>query len=202
MKNRIVPLITTIVALFAILSTLGSFHIAPLDSVAKNPLTPFVKQEKELSLSYRTLSAGESRHYLDVNLLKEGIQPVQVTIQNNTPRAYAIGVEDLDIAQVSSKDAAWKIARHAIPRSILYKVISFFFPPFLVVETLDNIVTFKSHLDLKRDFHAKGFKDEGETILPYSTINRVVFVPSEEYQADFAIDITDVETGNVETFST
>ena len=202
MKNRVAPLITTIVALFAILSTLGSFHIAPLDSVARTPLTPFVKQEKDIALSYRSLSAGESRHYLDVNMLKEGVQPVQITVENNTPRTYAIGTDSLDIPQISSDDAAWKVTRHAIPRAILYKVISFFFTPFLIVETLDSITTFRSHLDLKRDFHAKALKDDGEAILPYSTVNRVVFVPLEGYQGDFAIDITDVETGNIETFST
>lgn len=202
MKGRIFSLITTVVALFAILSSLGSFHIAPLESASKTPLTPFVKKEKELALSYRCLSASESRLYLDVNLLKEGLQPVQITVENNTPRTYEIASDSIDVPHATGQQAAWKVTRHSLPRSILYKVISFFFTPFLVVETLDSVLTFKGHLDLRRDFNAKSLKDRGEVILPYSSVNRVVFIPIESYSGNFTITVTDVNNGKTEAFST
>ena len=84
------------------------------------------------------------------------------------------------------------VTKSAIPRGLAYKIAGFFFWPLLFPGTIDTIKTYKSHKALKKDFTAKGIKDE--VIAPYSTFNRVIFVPLKQYKKNFTVTLVDQET--------
>ena len=53
---------------------------------------------------------------------------------------------------------------------------------------------------MKADFHAKSIKEEGEAIVPYSTVHRVLFVPKDQYTEAFTLHLQDPKSGYFHPF--
>ena len=54
---------------------------------------------------------------------------------------------------------------------------------------------------MKNDYHAKSIKEEGETIIPYSSVNRILFVPEDQYSDAFTLYLKDSQTGHFHAYS-
>lgn len=141
--------------------------------------------QEGIYIQAKAYDAQDSKTYLSRDLLRRGFQPIQVTIQNNTSRTFYLSNQGLDLPNATAHTIASRISREAIPRAVIFKVIGFFFPPFLVVGTVDGIVTVHAHFKMKNDYHAKSIKDTEKPLLPYSTVHRVIFVPNKEYTGEF-----------------
>jgi len=146
-------------------------------------------REKGVHISAKIYDGKESKAYLDRNLLHVGFQPVQVTVQNNTEDTYILSSEGVEVNSSTSSEVAGSVTRTAIPRSIGFKVAGLFFWPMIIPGTIDSIITFKSHLQMKKDYHAKSIKNEGELLPPYSTVHRVIFLPSNEIPEEFTLHL-------------
>jgi len=158
-------------------------------------------REKGVHISAKIYDAKESKAYLDRNLLQVGYQPVQVTIQNNTEDTYILSKEGLEMSSSTSSEVAGSVTRTAIPRSIGFKVAGFFFWPLIIPGTIDSIITFKAHLQMKRDYHAKSIKDEGELLTPYSTVHRVIFLPSNQTPEEFTLHLQNQKSNQLHPFT-
>ncbi|MBS0629097.1 MAG: hypothetical protein JSS30_02590 [Verrucomicrobia bacterium] len=161
-------------------------------------LEPF--SEEGIHIRAKAYSQKDSIVYLNRDLLYRGLQPLQVTIQNNTPRSFYLSDEGLDLPNLNSRQVAGKLTRSAIPRSIAFRIAGFFFWPILIPGTIDTILTAKSYFQIKRDYYAKSIKDHPELIVPYSTVNRVIFVPLDQVSNDFTLHLQDCKNGNYYPF--
>lgn len=146
-------------------------------------------KDKGVHIRAKAFTPQESKRYLNRNLQKWGYQPVQLTIQNNSGDTYFLSSEGVDLPTSGSSDVAMSVWRSTIPRSIALKVAGFLFWPFMIPSTIDSILTFKTHLELRGDLHAKSIKDEEELLLPYSTVHRVIFVPMEKFSDVFTLHL-------------
>lgn len=140
----------------------------------------FSKEANGLRVTVKKYSAGESKEYLDRNLMKHGYQPIQVTVENNTTRAYRLAQDGISQPSASPGKVASSISKKALPRSIGLKIASFFFWPLMIPSTIDGIHMLKTHAQMKKNYTAKAVKEESEEIAPYSTVSRVLFVPKDE----------------------
>jgi hypothetical protein len=129
----------------------------------------------------RTYSHDDSTRFLKRDLLSEGYQPVQFTMQNNTSQSYVVSDKSIALPQASASDVAWKITKRKIPQAIGLKILSFFFWPFMIPSMIDSIITFKAHRDLVNDLEVKSIRTDEQALVPYSTLHRVIFVKSEEF---------------------
>lgn len=161
-------------------------------------LEPFY--EEGIYVGAKAYSAQESMVYLNRDLLHRGLQPMQVTIQNNTPRSYLLSNDGLDLPNLSSKQVAGKVTRSAIPRSIAFRVAGFFFWPLLIPGTIDTILTMKTYFQIKGDYYIKSIKDHAELILPFSTVNRVIFLPADRFSPYFTLYLQDSKNGSYTPF--
>jgi hypothetical protein len=150
-------------------------------------------EKKEVLLTAKALDGEASKAFLGEDLVDHGYQPIQITIQNNSPRSAVLAKEKIELSTASASDIAWEVTKGSIPRAVAYKIASFFFWPFLIPSTIDSITTLKSIGDLKRDLQAKTVSQE--EILPYSTVTRVIFVPKEEYRSSFQVTLVDLKSG-------
>jgi len=151
---------------------------------------PFHPKEKGVDVQLRTLTAEESRALLGHDLPSKGVQPLQVTIQNNSPETYRFSPEGIDLANIDPRDVAKKVRKAAIPRMIGFKILGMLFWPFMIPGTIDSIHTFHSYKLLKKDYRAKAVKDE---VIPvYSTFNRILFVPVEDFRNEFTVTLVDL----------
>jgi hypothetical protein len=197
MKSKIFIVIFGIVGLFSILTIRENYKTNSSVPEFKS-LAPFT--EEGLEVSYKALSSNESNEYLNRDLLDFGYQPVHVTIQNNTPNAYEISPENVSMPLVSDKEVVSQLMKAALPRSIGFKIASFFFWPLMIPSTIDSIKTYTTRKSLRKDFAAKAFKDE--ILLPFSTTHRIIFVSMEDYQDDFTINLVNSNSKNIHTFKT
>jgi len=168
---------------------------------------PLTKQEngsvssKGVTIEAKVMSRAESNQTLGRALQKWEIIPVQVKIQNNTKESYSLSADGVDLPHVTSGDVAMSVTSSSIPRSIALKVAGFLFWPFIIPSMIDSIITFKSHVDMRSDFYARSIKAEGEDILPYSTVERVLFVPKGKWADEFTLQLHDLHSNKNTPFS-
>ncbi len=179
----------------------GSYHhyIRDLTSIAPNMISAFDPQHKNVEVHVRALSAETSKYLLGHNLPNKGIQPLHITIENNSAYEYQISPDYLDLEQIRPNQVAKKLQKSALPRSIAFKIMGFFFWPFMIPGTIDTIHTMHSYKSLKRDYAAKSLQDE---LVPmYSIVNRVVFIPKENLRDSFTITLIEAKKQTREVFS-
>jgi hypothetical protein len=180
--------------------SMGWYHhyIHHLTSIAPASLIAFAPEQKDIEVHVRALSSNESKHLLGHNLLGRGIQPFHITIENNSPNAYSICPDYIDLNLVEVSTIVSDLHKSALPRSIAFKVLGFLFWPFMIPGTLDTIHTIHSYKSLKKDYTAKSIKDE--TVPVYSTVNRILFVPEKDVKDQFTVTLMDKETQRFESF--
>ncbi len=142
----------------------------------------------------KAYTSNESRRFLTHNLLAQGIQPVEITIENHTPRQYSLCPSSLNIPQMTPDSAVGSLFRSAIPRQIAFKVIGFFFWPVSIPGTIDGLYLHISKKKLSANYAAKSLKKAGETVSEYSTVYRVIFVSKKEMAKEIEFDLIDLET--------
>lgn len=152
---------------------------------------PFV--DKGVHIWARAYSSYESQRNLEKNILALGVQPIEVKIQNHSDKTYYLSTDGIDIESLSPKKVAGTLLIEAIPRSIAYKVVSFFFWPMILPATIDEIITYTSYRSLKGDLEAKSVKNEGEAILPYSTVHRILFVSNSQMREELDVTLFEAE---------
>src|SRR3972149_7071984 len=128
MKNRLHLFICSGICLLSILLTGEHYNSHSLSFISVEKLQ-FVKEEKGLSITAKAYNEAESKQFLERDLLSRGYQPIQISIQNNSPQSYALKLDELELERVPPHEIARKVMRGAIPRSIAYKVASFLFWP-------------------------------------------------------------------------
>jgi len=146
------------------------------------------------------MNSDESKQNFGHDLISRGVQPLQLSIQNNTSNEYSLCPSSVDLPRVEASKVAFKVTKSAIPRGIAYKVASLFFWPFMIPSTIDSIRVFSHHRSLKKDLMAKSMKEE--IVAPYSTFHRVLFVPREEFKETFKVTLIDLDTLKPTEFNT
>jgi len=149
--------------------------------------------EKQLKVSARVYSSEESEQVLRVDLTDKGYVPVEVTIQNQGDHAYAVSMASTAMRSDRPKDVAWKYYKSSIPRAVGWRVLSFFFWPFMVPSTIDSVVSFKKNRMLLKSLTAKGFKEIDEIVLPYSLVKRLLYIPQEAFYNTFSVSMEDLD---------
>jgi len=190
MKNSIRNLFNALfcfVAIFSLFFFISTFHSyrSHTPCFIGSMVEPF--KEKGVHIAAKAYNSEECSQYLDRNLISKGYQPIQITIQNNTSKKYFLSSHGLDTPIKTPHQVASHISASAIPKSIALKVAGFVFWPLMIPSAIDSIFTIKSHLNMKHDYYAKSIKPEEETLIPYSTVHRIVFVEQEKYQETFTL---------------
>lgn len=161
-------------------------------------------KNKGVYITATVYNSSASKKYLDNDLLSYGYQPIQITVQNNTENTFLFSKKGIDLPTASSKEIVSLITLGALPRAIAFKIVSFFFWPFIIASTIDTIRTLKIHGRLKRDFEARSVKENKEAIPPYATVHRVLFVPIKEYRSSFKknvfVKLQDAESKSMYAF--
>lgn len=190
MKSKIKDIFKSVLCVFSILSV----FILMTEFDAHRPSPPqfvgsFVEPfaEKGVHIQAKAYNSKESQLYLSRNLHRKGVQPVQVTIQNNSGQIYILSSYGVDFPHHHAGKMALSFSVEHLPRSLALKVGAFFFWPLLIPSVLDSAITTKYHLQMRSDFYAKSLKEEGEVIPAYATVHRILFVPHEEFQEEFIL---------------
>lgn len=162
------------------------------------PMPPHFSADGGVAIWYSALDGQGSKKILKTDLIDRGYIPVQIAIHNATEHTFILSPEHISIPTASGSHVAMSITKRAIPRAIGYKIASFLFWPFMVPSTIDSVRTYSKHRQLKKHFRAHSVKKEN--IPPFTTVHRILFVPSEQYVKDFTISLENKCNGEIKTF--
>ncbi len=183
----------SLVGMFVILTSMETYKERSLGGLTSTEAA-FSKEAQGLNVVAKTYTPGESRSFLQRNLIKSGYQPIQITVQNNTSNSYNLSAEGISMPTASAGKVAGSVSKKALPRGIALKIASLLFWPFMIPSTIDGIITLKTHISLHKDFSAKSVKEKQEIVAPYSTYNRVIFVPLKQLKDTLTVTLIDQDS--------
>lgn len=189
MKNKIIIPIIGLISIFSLLFSWGGYE-------RSMPYLATSTDSKQVTVLTKTYTAEESKKFLKKDLISRGVQPIQVTIHNNT--SSVVTVEDIDIPQPTAGEIARRISKESIPRAMGYRAASLLFWPFIIPSAIDSFKTLKTYSKMKREFAAKAVKLE--TIAPFSTFHRILFVEPENMKESLTLTLYDQYTGKLEEY--
>lgn len=180
------------VSILSILASFNLINVSPIKSVKSMIDSSFSLKDQPLHVSTRLLTSEESQILLKHDLIEKGYQPVEVTISNSGSHTYQISRASTSLPCAKPEEVAWKETRGSIPHGIGFKVLGFFFWPFAIPSAIHSIHTIKKHRSIVQVLTAKGFKDDAETVLPYSLVKRVLYIPREQFTKTFTFALEDL----------
>lgn len=182
--------------LFAV-SILSLFGLAGCAKYKARPLTKLrtnVSQKHEhqcICYNHKAFNRADCRRFLDRDVIREGYQPVQIEITNNSDRAFKISPASFPFPLATPETVARLVHTDTVARAVGYGVVGLFCWPFLIPAIVDGIGSAEANEALDEDFAEKSLCSH--VIQPYSSINGVIFAPCRDYFDNFSISLNDAE---------
>ncbi len=192
LKKHLPTGLALLVSVFLLTTGFERYQNHPLKSVTTDLMPSFSLKEANVKVYASAMTPDESKRSFGHDLISRGVQPIHLTVENNTSDEFSMCPSSVDLPRIEASKIAFKITKSTIPRSIGYKIAGLFFWPFMIPGTIDSIRVLKHHQELKKDILAKSMKDE--VVAPYSTFNRVLFVPQKDYQETFKVTLIELDS--------
>src|SRR5579871_1178247 len=153
--NKIFPMgLLGLATIFLLTTGLSRFQSHPLTPLTVELLPTFALNQSQVKVAAKAMTPEDSQQNFGHDLISRGVQPLQLSIQNNTSNEYSLCPSSVDLPRVEASKIAFKVTKSAIPRGVAYKIASIFFWPFVVPSTIDSIRVIAHHQHLKKDIMA------------------------------------------------
>lgn len=148
---------------------------------------------------HEVLDGVACKRYFNKDLKKAGIQPIQVTIANNSMRTLLLDLSRCSVPCMPGDEVAKKAHFNTAGRATGYGVAGLFIWPLLVPAIVDGAGSSKANTQMDHDYASKGLKDQ--VIHPFDTADGVFFVPLERMSPNLTIHLVDREAGAILRYS-
>jgi hypothetical protein len=197
MKKYTLPLIGAVTAL-ALLSGCASYKAAPLNALSSDVFQSATSSQ-EISVTAKAFDRTDCKRYLDRDVISKGYQPIQLYIQNNSKNSYSFALSRTDLPSARPEEVASKVHTSTAGRALGYGIPGLLFAlPLIIPAVVDGIKSSEANEALDTDFAAKAARDQ--MIAPYSSFNKLIFVPLYDYQESFTVTLIDKESNQPKTF--
>jgi hypothetical protein len=189
MEKKLVSLLLGLILLIG-LSGCADYKAYRLRHHRDDSVCPLPSAENEsVGFTYRVFSKRDCLKYLDRNVIAQGYQPVQITIQNNSSHALYFSARTISLVTVESYEVARSVHTNTLGRVLGYGIPGLFFCPFLLIPAIvDGTGSANANNRLDIDFDRKSLHDQ--LIGPFESINGLIFVPIELFSYDFNITMS------------
>jgi hypothetical protein len=200
MKIKAFPRIAIVSAL-VLLSGCASYRASSLDSLSGAMIqSSSSKTNEQIMVSAKAFDPMDCKHYLGRNVLREGYQPVQLFIQNNSDKNYIVSLDRLSLPHAYPEQVAKTVHTSTMARVLGYGIPGVLIAwPLIIPAVLDGIKSSEANDALDMDFHIKSARQE-QIVAPRSYFNKLVFVDKNLYQPDFTLTLIEQETKKEELF--
>ena len=190
-----------------LLSGCASYHAASLNYLPEEIITQGSESnKKELKVAAKAFDKADCKRYLDRDVLRQGYQPIQLYIQNDSNKSYAFSLSRLNLSIAESEEVARTVHTSTIGRILWYGVPGLILSPFglglplIIPAVVDGIKSSEANDALDVDYYVKTIKDD-QVIGPHSHFNKLVFVDAAKYQSSFSLTLIEQGTKKEEIFS-
>ena len=157
-------------------------------------------QKEQIILDYRIFNGNDCKQFFDRNIISAGYQPIQIMIHNNSARYLSLNLNRCNVPIISPDDIAKRFHTSTKGRVAGYGIAFLFFWPFAIPAIVDGIGSSKANKKLDEDFARKSLRDQ--TISPYSSVNGVIFVPTNIRRSEISLTLIDQQSGEPFVLST
>jgi hypothetical protein len=156
--------------------------------------------EETIEFAYHVFNAGDCKRYLDRDVIAAGYQPVHITFVNNTTHPVKFSPDQFSFPCAAVAEVAEEVHTNTVGRAVGYGLASTVIWPLWIPAVIDGIGSVKANKRLDADFSRKGLKEQ--LVAPLSTINGLVFVPTESFNDNFTFAVKDATNLHEYVFST
>jgi len=188
----------SIVILF--LTGCASYKAASLNILSSEMIqTSYVNTETVL-ISAMAFNKADCKKYLDRDVIKKGYQPIQICIQNNSDKNYLFSLNRISLSCARPEEVAEKVHTSTVGRAVGYGAAAWFTCGlFAIPAVVDGVKSAEANEALDNDFSAKTARDQ--TIFSHSHLNKLIFVPVNEYQQNFNITLIEQKSNKQKIFN-
>lgn len=156
------------------------------------PVSP-IEEKKSVSVTAYALNDDDMHYYFSRRAIQKGLQPVQLTVVNNSKDTYLLDAKDINLSLESRNTAFDSLRLSKTSRCIGWGVAGLFLWPFLIPAAIELVKTDKANNDMKQDFVQRVIdRDSRLLIKPGQEINRVFFVSHANIQYSFDVKLTNM----------
>ncbi|MBS0619966.1 MAG: hypothetical protein JSS61_00710 [Verrucomicrobia bacterium] len=192
MKKRSV---WTVSAALLVLSGCASYQATSLSALSSDSIFTTSAENGGVKVVAKAFDKNDCIRYFDRDVLKEGYQPVQIYIENNTEKNFVFSPDRVSVTCAPAQEVADKVHTSTAGRVGGYAAAGLLVCPlFFIPAAVDGIKSSDANKALDGDFASKV---AGKAkISPYSAMNKVLFVPFHSYEPYFTITL--MEEGSSE----
>ncbi len=151
-----------------------------------------------VTVTVKAYNKADCMHYLGRDLLAQGFQPIQITVQNDTNRNMLISKDSISLSLSSDKAVASSVETSTVGRATGYGAASLIAWPFAIPAIVDGVKSSDANSQLDSDYAQKSIHQQ--TILPGTKYTGLVFTSKQFYNPNFSITIIDKDTRDVIKF--
>jgi hypothetical protein len=179
------------------ITSCASYRASSLDSLSPALVMQQRDQTKKMDIcaAAKAFNQYDCERYLDRDLITAGYQPVQLYIENNSSKPYVFSTDWVSLKCASLEEVTNQVHTSTLGRVTGYTVGSLFAWPLIIPAVVDGIKSSNANKRLDKDFSFKIAKNT--TIFPYSKMNKIIFIPIDEYESNFTIHLVDSESKNL-----
>jgi hypothetical protein len=149
-------------------------------------------REQAVSFSYQVFDRHDCKKYLGKNTINKGYQPIQVTIVNNSDHYLTMNLDSFNCECINPDEVAEKMHTNTVGRAVGYGIPAWLLFPVLVIPAIvDGVGSSKANKKLDADYDDKALSNR--TIAPYTTVNGLIFISTDDYAGNITVTLTDEE---------
>jgi hypothetical protein len=152
-----------------------------------------IEEKKNVSVTAYALNDDDMHYYFSRRAIQKGLQPVQLTVVNNSKDSYFLDAKDINLNLESRSSAFDQLRLSKASRCVGWGVAGLFLWPFLIPAAVELVKTDKANKDMRQDFVQRVIdRDSRLLIKPGQEINRVFFVSHSNVQHSFDVTLTNM----------
>jgi hypothetical protein len=166
---------------------------------------PTEGQEKTIEkvlLRIKPLRDFECAYYFDNRLVSRGIQPIQLSIQNESEKYYVLNGQDISLPLLGKRDVGAVLYKNIVGRSVVWLVgVAVFWKLFLPVLLVDTLFCVQANKEISNDVSSMCINPKQKVVVaPRSKIHKILFVPADKYHHHMTIVLKEQENNGEITF--
>ncbi len=172
------------------------FCLAFLGGCAKYKARPLsfpaapIEEKRNIAVAAYALNDDDMHYYFSRRAIQRGLQPVQLTVVNNSKDTYLLDAKDINLSLESRNTAFDSLRLSKTSRCVGWGVAGLFVWPFLIPAAVELVKTEKANKDMKLDFVQRVIDRESRILIkPGQEINRVFFVSHANIQYSFDLKL-------------
>ncbi|MDR3647158.1 MAG: hypothetical protein P4L22_06465 [Candidatus Babeliales bacterium] len=175
-------------------------NFSKLDHINKYQ-TDFSQEKKNVLIAVKKFSPEECEEIFNVNVVKCGYQPIQITINNFSTEVLHLSPTNIGLRLVSpervAKSCHWRTGEIATAAGALSY---FFFWPALIPTAYCGMEMQKSNEKISKSIVKQDMVQcwDNVSILPSEIVSRIIFVEREDLRRSFLISVFSAKDKNIE----